>query len=138
MNKLDFIKRMSDVLEKRKANRRENFVPKSFVDPLNDEDGELTITGAQITVVLSDQANVNYKFYKVDEQYLKGQNRQNIISQIKKQYPGAIFFACCADNDNESKTIDTENNFMIIDNANFEAAVDLCGGIDSYIKTMLL
>ena len=137
MNKSEYIKKISDTLEKRKTNKRENFIARAFENPLNEEDGELTLAGAQITVVLSDQADVKYEFYKVDEEYLKNGNRQKFIDQIKKQYPGIIFFVCNVDNDNESKTIDTENNFMVVDKPDFNAAVELCGGINAYIKTML-
>lgn len=137
MNKAEYIKKMTDVLETRKVNKRENFVPKSFVKPLDENDGELTADGARLAVVLSEQANVKYKFYKVDEEYLKGNNRKVFIRNIKAQYPEIIFFACDVDNDNESKTIDTENNFIVIDNDGFDATVDLCGDINAYIKTML-
>ena len=137
MNKQEYIKRISDLLEQRKTNRRENFIARSFINPLDETDGELTITGAQITVVLSEQANVKYRFYKVDEEYLKNGNRQVFIDKIKKQYPGIIFFVCNVDNDNESKTIDTENNCMVVDNNDFDASVELCGNINAYIKTMM-
>lgn len=137
MNKQEYIKRISDLLEQRKTNKRENFTAKSFANPLDENDGELTITGAQITVVLSEQANIKYKFYKINEEYLKNGNRQNFIDKIKQQYPGILFFVCNVDNDNESKTIDTENNFMVIDNKDFDASVELCGDVNAYIKTML-
>ena len=137
MNKQEYIKRISDLLEQRKTNRRENFTAKSFANPLDENDGELTIAGAQITVVLSEQTNIKYQFYKIDEKYLKNGNRQVFIDKIKQQYPGILFFVCNVDDDNESKTIDTENNFMVIDNKDFDASVELCGDVNAYIKTML-
>ena len=137
MDKKTFFEKITKILESRKTKGRENFIMRAFVDPFDENSGELTINGAQITVVLSEQANLKYNFYRVDEGYLKGENRAAVVKQIKEQYPGIIFFACNADNDNESRTIDTENNLMVVENKDFDAAVDLCGGINQYIKTML-
>lgn len=137
MNKKEFTDKIMKVLEDKKISSRNNFRSKAFVEPENDSDGELTIVGAQLTTVLSEQADVKYKFYKIDDEYLSSQNRSEFIKQVKEQYPGIIFFICHSDKEDESRTIDTENNLMVIDNDNFDAAVELCGGINAYIKTML-
>lgn len=137
MNKKEFSEKIMKVLEDKKVSSRNNFTSKAFVAPLDEVDGELTIVGAQLTAVLSEQANVKYQFYKIEDEYLKEENRKEFIKQIKKQYPGIIFFICHSNKEDESRTIDTENNLMVVDNENFDAAVDLCGGINSYIKTMM-
>ena len=137
MNKKEFSEKIMKVLEDKKVSSRNNFTSKAFVAPLDEVDGELTIVGAQLTAVLSEQANVKYQFYKIEDEYLKEENRKEFIKKKKKQYPGIIFFICHSNKEDESRTIDTENNLMVVDNENFDAAVDLCGGINSYIKTMM-
>ena len=137
MNKKEFSEKIMKVLEERKIPNREKFNSKAFMYPSDPTDGELTIIGAQFIVVLAQQADLNYKFYKIDEENLKTQSRNEIIKQIKSQYPEIIFFICDLNNENEARTIDTENNMLVFDNESFDAAVDLCGGIDAYIKTML-
>jgi len=137
MNKETFIQKITDELEKMKIANRKNFLNKSFVSPNIETDAELTLNGAQIAVVISDSINMKYKFYKVDEKYLKDDGRKNIIQKIKEQYPGIIFYICKSDNNDSPKTIDTEHNMIVFENENFDAAVELCGGTDKFMSTMI-
>ena len=131
MNKEIFIEKIKNALEERNIPHRNNFESVAFVNPHDNNDGELTINGAQI-----EQTKINYKFYNIDVQKLQKESRQTIIKEIKSQYPGIIFFFCGSE-ENASKTIDFENNFIVIENENFCTAVDLCGDINAYIKTLL-
>ena len=137
MSKKTFIEKVTEELEKRKISNRSNFLSKSFVNPHDDNDGEMTLVGSQISVVLADSIDLKYKFYKIDVNFLKDDLRDGLIQKIKAQYPGIIFYICDCDSKNSTKTIDTENNMIVFDNEDFDAAVELCGGVDKFFETML-
>ena len=133
MTKQELTQKIMTELDKRKTAHRERFTSKAFIDPNNQEDGEMTINGVQIVVVLSQSVGIPYKFYKIDDSFLDNR-RQEIVDKIKKDYPEILFYIC--DPKNSSKTIDTENNMIVIDNDNFDTVVDLCGGINRFLETM--
>lgn len=138
MNRKTFSEKIMAQLEEKKIPNRANFTVKVFANPEDETDGELRLNGAQMTAVLSAIADIKYKFYQVDENILKDGGRQKVIQALKSQYPGIIFFICGdGTNDNEPKTIDTENNMIVVDNEDFDAAVELCGGASNYLETMI-
>lgn len=135
MNKKIFIEKVTEELEKRKIPNRANFLSKSFTIPNDENDGEMTLIGAQIAVVLADSIKLKYKFYKIDEKFLQNDSRKEFVQKVKEQYPGIIFYVC-GDSQDSAKTIDTENNMIIIDNDDFDTAIELCGNINKFIETM--
>lgn len=138
MNRKTFSEKIMALLEEKKIPNRANFTVKVFANPEDETDGELRLNGAQMTAVLSVVADIKYKFYQVNEDILKNGGREKVIKSLKSQYPGIIFFICGdGSNDNEPKTIDTENNLIVVDNDDFDAAVELCGGASNYLETMI-
>lgn len=138
MNRKTFSEKIMAQLEEKKIPNRANFTVKVFANPEDETDGELRLNGAQMTAVLSAIADIKYKFYQVNEDILKNGGREKIIKNLKSQYPGIIFFICGdGSTDNEPKTIDTENNLIVVDNDDFDAAVELCGGASNYLETMM-
>lgn len=138
MNRKTFSEKIMALLEEKKIPNRANFTVKVFANPEDETDGELRLNGAQMTAVLSVVADIKYKFYQVNEDILKNGGREKVIKSLKSQYPGIIFFICGdGSTDNEPKTIDTENNLIVVDNDDFDAAVELCGGASNYLETMI-
>ena len=138
MNRKTFSEKIMALLEEKKIPNRANFTVKVFANPEDETDGELRLNGAQMTAVLSVVADIKYKFYQVNEDILKNGGREKVIKSLKSQYPGIIFFICGdGSSDNEPKTIDTENNLIVVDNDDFDAAVELCGGASNYLETMM-
>lgn len=138
MNRKTFSEKIMAQLEEKKIPNRANFTVKVFANPEDETDGELRLNGAQMTAVLSAIADIKYKFYQVNEDILKNGGREKVIKSLKSQYPGIIFFICGdGSTDNEPKTIDTENNLIVVDNDDFDAAVELCGGVSNYLETMI-
>lgn len=138
MNRKTFSEKIMALLEEKKIPNRANFTVKVFANPEDETDGELRLNGAQMTAVLSVVADIKYKFYQVNEDILKNGGREKVIKSLKSQYPGIIFFICGdGSSDNEPKTIDTENNLIVVDNDDFDAAVELCGGASNYLETMI-
>lgn len=136
MNKKVFIEKIKEELEKRKIPNRDNFLSKSFAAPNNNDDGEMTLVGAQIAVVLADSIKLKYKFYKIDEKFLQNDLKNKFVEKIKEQYPGIIFYVCDMSQDS-ARTIDTENNMIIVDNENFDVTTELYGDVNKLIETML-
>lgn len=138
MNRKTFSEKIMAQLEEKKIPNRANFTVKVFANPEDETDGELRLNGAQMTAVLSAIADIKYKFYQVNEDILKDGGREKVIKSLKSQYPGIIFFICGdGSTDGEPKTIDTENNLIVVDNDDFDAAVELCGGASNYLETMI-
>ena len=137
MNKETLIEKITQELEKRKIANRDNFLTKSFVYPVSESDGEMTINGAQIVVVLSESTGIKYKLYKIEDSVMSKIGRVNFIQKLKAQYPGIIFFICNDADSETSKTIDTENNMIVVENEDFDAATELCGDVNKFVETML-
>lgn len=135
MDKETLYKKLYADLEERKisASSRDKLRQKAFVDPDDPKNCELTINGAQLVVVQSKTAGVPYKFYKIDNELLKAK-RQLFIDSIKNQYPNMVFYVC--DVQEYSQTIDTENNMLVVDNQDFDVAIDLYGGIDKFFESL--
>jgi len=136
MNRQELVEKMLAEFESMKVKGRENFLVKGFSYPEDKEDGELTLAGAQMVVVCADSIGIKYTFYKINDEFLEKDKRDKLIKTLKEQYPGMIFFVCAHDNVS-SRTIDTENNFMVIDNNGFDVAAELCGDVNKLLETML-